>query len=1248
MFISGNNFGRGSVISSSDMPPLPQCLQLDPITLGNQKFTRSGELRRVLGVPFASTSEDQSFGVHALKPTPPVAIGELKHFKESVEDASRMARNRAKMLCESISKLERYREALSSKKRQRSDLTSERASGVNLTKISSQSNRNTNDPTTQKLEDKAKSFGLNKRIRTSVSVADVRVDSRSTAAIRQQVATGKDGDSVQTVSPTSIRLEEKTCKLLAGGEGLDKIKKKRTVGAVGNRLVAGDRDIKRGTQQRKMDDSKLRLCDAQGFRLKLLPGVGGVNKSEGSLEPFNSVSRQMLGNEQESAPLPRDHGVVPEQRIVVKGNNRVNAKVDSPATFSDTVIKRKISRVPRTSSVMGLDSSGVHPASPGWEQTTSVNKVSAVHVTKNQKHPMSTGSSIHPMTQWVGQRPYKNARSRRANVISPVLSNVDAHVLSQGFPNSEFSARASAVGTDGSHLACSVDNDTPKYKKERDTVSSPFGLPQVEDSGVGYKKIKEKGLDGGEFAPSAPKMRPSLLQMRKNKVPSDESVDGEQRQGRNGRGSSSSIKPEIALIMDKSEDLPVMKPINNMRPRDKSKSKSGRPSSKKQKDRKVLTRVGLMLNSGSSDFTGESDDDHEELYLAANLARDASNLACLGPFWKKMEYIFSSVSTEDVSYLKQELNFAEELDENLSQIFGVDYNILGIALEKEVTYCSGERQGSHSNQDSTKTDGKSHMERLERVTPLYQRVLSALIEEDESEESFHHSEAKNTSVHYASDDSHCGSCSQMDFEPIDWNKMDSEVESQVDLQCQKNCLFDRLSYDKSATSNTYRNPNMSSSLQSTGVWQGDDEFSQSDVTHTSEICSNDVGQQQPVELVSPGFSSDGQYQLMCLDDRILLELHGIGLYPEILPNLAEEEEAINQDIVELKEGLYQQTGRKKKKLSKIDKAIQKGKDAERRKIEQVAFNQLIEMAYRKRMVCRGSHASKSAARKVSRQVAMAFLKRTLVRCKNYEETGNSCFSEPALQNIVLTSPSYNNDTNSADYVRSGTASNTCNEVSHQVEARKSGSVSRSLERYNSLRNGSIINKNRRREMLIDDVVGTSSSRASTLDSNVLGGVKGKRSERDRDQSRDPTKSISVSRAGRLSLDGSQNECKTKAKPKQKNNHIGHQGSFLEALEPACPSVLGSSKSASKKMSKEVGPLPSSKCQDISKVEEPVEFGNLQLAELDPMEELGVSNDLGGHQDLSTWLNFDEDGLQDHDSIGLEIPMDDLSELNMLM
>ncbi|KAE9616745.1 hypothetical protein Lalb_Chr03g0028061 [Lupinus albus] len=263
MLSSGNklNISSTSEITSSDMAPLPHCLQLDPITLGNQKYTRSGELRRVLGVSVGTTSEDHSFTVSHPKPTAPVASGELKHFKESVQYASRKARDRAKMLRQNISQLDRFTEALTSKKRRRTDLSSERGGGVNLTKIGNQHQKTNTDILTQRSDSKTSNSMLNKRIRTSV--ADTREESRSAAIGRPE----KDGNLIQTLGVGSVRNEEKTRRLLAGGEGLDqKIKKKRSVGTVGNRVVTGERDIKRATLPKANADPKMRFFDTQGFR----------------------------------------------------------------------------------------------------------------------------------------------------------------------------------------------------------------------------------------------------------------------------------------------------------------------------------------------------------------------------------------------------------------------------------------------------------------------------------------------------------------------------------------------------------------------------------------------------------------------------------------------------------------------------------------------------------------------------------------------------------------------------------------------------------------------------------------------------------------------------------------------------------------------------------------------------------------------------------------------------------------------
>ncbi|KAL1084854.1 hypothetical protein V6Z11_D08G010300, partial [Gossypium hirsutum] len=1135
MLNSGNN--RGNAGLSSDMPPLPQCLPLEPISLGSQKYTRSGELSRVLGVPLRnSTSEDHSFGVSHPKPSPPVATEELKNFKESVQDTSRKARDRVKKLRESISKLERYREALSSKKRQRSDISSERTSGVSITKMGSQIHRNGHDLLTQRLEDRPKSMGLNKRVRTSV--ADLRADNRTAVNPRQQGTIEKDGDVPPAINGGSARIEEKIRRL--PGEGWEtKMKRKRSVAAVGNRVAGGDRDIKRVIQPKLSSESKLRSCDIQGFRSKSSPGVGGIRKSDGSFEVAGSDASTVLRNELESTSIPRDRAAMLEQRVVVKANTKATLQDDNQASGPSTMLKGKGSRAPRTGSIMVLDSS-------------------------------SKGSS-HAMSQWGGQRPHKNSRTRRANLLTPT-SNAEAQISNQGFATPDFGARAS-IGTGGSVLGSNVDNVTPRIKREPENVSSPFGFSESEESGAGDNKSKEKGIDCSEVTlPASQKAGSFLLPTRKNKMSTIEIGDGVRRQGRTGSSTPSLTKPGVPPMREKLENI-TTKPIQSARSAsDKNRSKTGRPPSKKLKDRKATARVGLVQNNVSSDFTGESDDDRDELFAAATSARNANSLACTGPFWKKMGSMFNSVSSEDTSFLRQQLNLAEGLDESLSQMFGDGYTVLGGVVPKDAPTSVEETAKTHTS------TGGFDLKQFDKVTPLCQRVLSALIEEDESEEIYNHIEAKNMSLHYASDDSHCGSCNQMDVESKDRDRMESEVESNADFQCQKNSLLDRLSYDASVASNTFRNSSMSNSLHSSERWLGEDECLHSDMGPVSEICSTDLGQVLPKEInVSAVSSLDGQYQFMSMEDKLVLELHSIGIYPETLPELTEGEEAINQNVVELNENLYQQIQKKKKKLGKIDKAIQNGREVDRRNIEYAAMDQLVQMANKKRLACRGSNSSKSAVRKVSKQVALSFIKRTLDRCRKFEQTGNSCFSEPALQDIMFSVHPCSNEAKSVEGIGSGTASNTCNETSnHQAEARGSGAVCGTFERYDSpdallavhstehavSKYGSTLNKGRKREVLIDDVVGSASSRVTPALDGTAGGLRGNRSERD---SRNTS---SVSGAGRTSLDGAKGDRRTKAKPKQKSGH-GFNGRLSDPLLPP----LANSNKMTEREARSLSPTP---------------------------------------------------------------------------
>lgn len=64
-----------------------------------------------------------------------------------------------------------------------------------------------------------------------------------------------------------VHTEEKVQKLPVGGSGWEKkMKRKRSVGAVGSRAINGSRDRKRAMVMKPSDDTELHPIDAQGIR----------------------------------------------------------------------------------------------------------------------------------------------------------------------------------------------------------------------------------------------------------------------------------------------------------------------------------------------------------------------------------------------------------------------------------------------------------------------------------------------------------------------------------------------------------------------------------------------------------------------------------------------------------------------------------------------------------------------------------------------------------------------------------------------------------------------------------------------------------------------------------------------------------------------------------------------------------------------------------------------------------------------
>ncbi|XP_021730540.1 uncharacterized protein LOC110697476 [Chenopodium quinoa] len=1229
----GRNYSSGSGTSKmnaspmADLPPLSQCLVLEPITMGDLKNIRAGELKRALGYSFGNASEDNSLGAGHAKPPPNSATEELKRLKAGVYEGSLKARTRVKRLDDSLNKLNKYFEASNSKKQ----LPNERSGGSNLLKMGAQSHRNSPDLATQKLEDRSKNMGHNKRARTPMG--EMRSEGRSNGVPRQHLVMGKDKDGPKEGS--SELGEEKIRRLPAGGEGWDKkMKRKRSVSSVFPRSVDGDGELKRTMHGRLGNDSGIHSSDALGFRSGSSNGTNGSNKLERAPSPVSLSGRMTPKNELDKTSLSRELTGMNKERLLPKGNSKLNMREDPHVFSPGSITKGKASRAHRSGPASVGNSSPsfsrMSGAAEDWEQPLNVNKVHSLAGVNNRKRPLPSTDSSSGMAQWVGQRPQKISRNRRTNIVSPTSNHDEAQISSEGCTPNDFSTRISG-SVNGSFPVRNIMSSSQQLKAKLDNASSPARLSEGEETSAVDNRLKDKELGGSELddksSNSHQHASPSGLFTKKSKLlVKDEIGDGVRRQGRSGRGSSVP-KGSMSPLREKLDNPTMGKPVRSARPgSEKNGSKSGRPPLKKQSDRKGFTRLGPLPNSSSPDFTGESDDDRDELLAAAQFACNASYNGCSSSFWKRMEPLFN-FTPEDKSFLEEQLKIAEDRsNESESTSFGDNTlrNVTEIEHFRTQSFVSGETKIctlDNGMTESAKTGdfinhfqdydsscrGSDSQKGPNSLTPLYHRVLSALIVED-------------------------------DFEDFEENHFLSNAASVANRD--DPCMADRISCNGNAN---HRFSNIHVPMH--------DEIEEDDYGFTYSVGQagpvlhrNDTNGSLAIHMNASGNSSfECEYDQMCMDDKLLLELQSIGLYPETVPDLAEgEEELINQDIVQLKKQLSSQAMERKAYLDKLNKAVE-DKEVEGRDLERLAMNRLIELAYRKLLATRGSSAARIGITKVSRHVALAFIRRTLARCRKFEDAGKSCFSEPSLRDVLLAVPSNNTGGIQAEQnMRLDSRSSGAYVAGpEQLDFQNDKSGRGPFDAYEALshqsdhafaKNGPILNRGKKKEVLLDDVGGNTALRSTaTLGSSLLGGAKGKRTERD-----------SGAKAGRPSISNLRGERKTKSKPKQKAAQL--------STHPVQPSANVSSdmvaNNSNRKREGLISPgniLDSSKeCKDV------MDLSSLPLSEIDSIEDLSVANEFEGHQDLSTWLNFDEDGLQDHDSMGLEIPMDDLSELNMLM
>ncbi|GAB2274611.1 hypothetical protein Dimus_009380 [Dionaea muscipula] len=1018
-----------------------------------------------------------------------------------------------------------------------------------------------------------------------------QASSRSGTISRNQIVAEKDWNNCQTASSFPVQPEERTCSLSVVCEGWDKkMKRKRSVGLASKRALNNDFN--------------------QNLHLKL---------SAGSKFTFHA------------------------------SGSRAETGQDDSIRNSSTRIKIKNSKTSSAASTL------VHPpdiqasneASDGWEHVSVSNTVPLDMI-----YGQSCGSnSPHAQEPLVGQRSHKILCARRVDAVSsPVIESDEAQNPSPGLATSG-AARDSSSGISKCVAYSASDSAIQECGVRLEKVSGPVPLSDGKQSRFSENHMKAVQECDVVTPDNSMKIQGSVFPKKQGKMFA--SVDGVAKQDRK----EAELRTPRARNMDKVgklENAPKTMSLENIVPSfKKTRSKSGRPPSGKRTDRRTFPHAGKKLQSQDP---AEVDDDYEEKLAAAASARKASHRACSSQFWRKVEPIFGPVSTEDKCYLKQQLSTGEKLEDSLSQFAAADFNALGALMFEESAQAEKPRESSYlvfNKADKVATQeggGKG----LDKVSSLYERVLAALIEEDESVGIYNIVEGISTSIQCASDDSHCDSCNYADIEMRDRDKLDSEAESKFDVEMQKCCCGDRFSCNRSVTSNTTRNASVSDSLYSSGRCQGDDLLSHSD-EFVSGMWQNDQGGSLLGDVNTHETRiSNCQYRLMCVDERLVLELQSIGLLLDTLPDLAEEEEeVIDHDIMEHLEVLHQRIVKKKMNLRKVDKAIQDGRERDKQDIVQFAMDKLVEMAYKGRMVFRADQDSKRVIRKVSKQVAMGFMRRTVARCQTFEFTGQSCFHEPSLQKSIFSAiegeqadcvglrvehsrpkaPNYEPNARGSGVDSTVTALGSSH---HDPGTRSLGSVraGKHFPAYGPPEHG-LPQKGKKKDLLLNDVDCDASSQRVAGCVRALARAKGKRSERDVLHKRDMMKSSTIFESNQLVLGtfGSGHRMQEKYMTTENliSPPVSKCGSKSDDAVPCirpCPSIQP--KSFGTKESGTGLELTSPEVviqHPLKEAEKP------HRVEIDPLEDLGVLTDIG------SW--FEDDRLQDCDSIGLEVPKDDI-------
>ncbi|CAL5097476.1 unnamed protein product [Urochloa decumbens] len=1201
-FREGAGPGDAHAPPPTPTPPLSQYLSLDSPAWGpdpkqQQQHYRHAELRRALA------ADDQA--------------DELRRIRASVQESTGKAKEKVRSLHDAIQKLDKYKSIVTRKRQRSADSGPDKlASSSGALRIGAQNS----------------SAVLSKRVRSSL--ADARVEGRASVPTRQGPMVSNEKNSPVEKEKSCTRMsatvsglsEDKLRGLSTGGEGWEKkMKRKRSVGTMLGRGSDADRDVKSVGQHRPANEVRPRSSDGLAYRHGASAGALAGNKLDGTSQQNNIVSRIQSKTDVDYATQPNErrerHAGVDKERTTVKGN-KASTSEDMQNGSLSPLPKAKACRAPRTSSLVMNSSSNFQRSTGGsddWEEAPPyTNKASPLAGMTNRKRSTHSNASSPPIA-WVGQRPQKMSRTRRANVVSPV-SNFD-EVLSEGSP---LDTAARSTPTESGNILLAKNTPTTKM----DSMSSPAGLSESEGSAMTESKSKEKAMHSGEVgnegASAAHNTMGLIFSSNKNRIPLKEELEdgGVRRQGRSGRGTIH-VKGCSSVPKEKLDTTETRKPIKGGRPgSEKNESKLGRPPMKKGSDRKASSWHSQALNCEPTDIT---EDDQEELLAAVNAARSAIVSAYSGPFWKKMEPMLTFINSENLSFLKNQINLVEELEMSMSCMSDGEHDIIASSdykrmqkMEEHSSQVLSPSNFSPSSQQS-KTNGvgakgsvgyfspgdENHTvpQKLEtdkwlnEIAPMAHRLLSALIIEDDLPDS--NGVQRDIFVEFPNSRNPYAVNRYLENE-LQASAMTSNFGLSVDFTHSNSTSVVHQSMCNGFTaSSNFINSNSENSVHSENLSDGVNftVYPESGPLHDlipqiSRQCQNPVKD-------FPFSPYEYQYGQMSVEDKILIELQSIGICPETVPKLEDgEDEDINKMISELRKRLHDQVNQKKCRLHKLDKSIQDTKDLEERSLERHAMNKLVERAYRKLKGGRVGSSHKAgvskSANKAAKQLALAFAKRTLARCQKFDETGKSCFSEPSLWS-VLSAPLPSSDAKSTEGVE---------RLKHQK-----------LDR-------------------------------TPFDQ---GGTKWKKSERERDHNRDASAKGSGLKSGRHSSGGSgrSGERKNKTKPKQKLAQLSTSGNVLgRVVEPlSSPAVQ---EPAPEPPSERKTQHPTRNTSSNAAQRPTADAALPVLPGLDDI--LDVPGGLDGQgNDISSWFTDGlDDSLQDIDLSGaLEIPDDDLTQLGFM-